>query len=198
MRPCTPSECHSVVANNLTFSCRQNNATASPPKGHVMLLHGFPEWSSMYTSVMATLAAQGYSSIACDQRGYSTQARPEHEADYDYDVLESDVWAIADAVGFPKFHLVGHDHGAVLGWKTAAAQRGAERILSYSALSIPHVDAFSAGLFGPDADVEQQVASQYFSMFLMKDSASLDFSALFHLMGTGFPDATAFQRALWW
>lgn len=198
MRPCTPTECVSIVANNLTFSCRVSNTTASPAKGTVMLLHGFPEWSSMYTGVMTSLAASGYSSIACDQRGYSPGARPEKETDYNYNTLESDVWAIAHAVGYEKFHLVGHDHGAVLGWKTASSQQGKDRILSYSALSIPHLDAFSAGLFGPDADVDQQVASQYFSMFLMNGSASLDFSAMYHLMGSDFPDANSFQKALWW
>ena len=55
------------------------------------------------------------------------------------------------------FHLIGHDHGACLGWKVAGeGKRGSQRILSYTALSIPHIDAFSAGLVGPDADRAQQ------------------------------------------
>lgn len=58
----------------------------------------------------------------------------------------------------PSFHLVGHDHGAALGWYTAAEDKGS--VLSYAALSVPHLDAFNAGLFGPTADVQQQIASQ--------------------------------------
>jgi len=182
----------------LTFSCRRLTARSSPSKGDVMLLHGFPEWSSMYVGFMADLAAAGYNSIACDQRGYSPGARPEREEDYHYSHMESDVWAVADAVGFDKFHLVAHDHGAVLGWKTAASETGARRILSYSALSIPHTDAFGVGLFGPNADVDQQVASQYFSMFTMDDSASRNFNMLYNMLGTGFTSTSDFQKALWW
>lgn len=152
----------------------------------------------MYSSLMATLAFVGYNSIACDQRGYSRGARPGQEQDYDYKNMERDVWAVADAIGYGAFHLVAHDHGAVLGWKVAASSAGANRILSYSALSIPHTDAFSAGLFGANADVDQQVESQYFSIFMMKDSASMNMRILYKLLGIGFTSAGDFQKALWW
>lgn len=55
---------------------------------------------------------------------------------------------------------------AVLGWVAAASPEGAAQLLSYTALSIPHAKAFSDGLFGPTADVKQQVtvALQNFSV----------------------------------
>lgn len=53
-----------------------------------------------------------------------------------------------------------------------------------------------------------QVASQYFTVFVLPHSASLDFSALYHLMASedaDFPGGGAkwaaaedFQKALWW
>ncbi len=49
------------------------------------------------------------------------------------------MFAIADAVGFRRFHLVGHDWGAIVGW--AAAGRDRDRVLSYASLSIPHPGA---------------------------------------------------------
>lgn len=151
----------------------------------------------MYEPLMKTLAEHGYKSVACDQRGYSKQARPGNVSDYSYDNLMSDVFAVSQAVfGGAKFHLVGHDHGAVLGWYSTGSVLGKERILSYSALSVPHIDAFSAGLFGATADVQQQCASQYFTMFVQKDSAK----SLFCVMGLshGFKSCEDFQKALWW
>ena len=102
------------------------------------------------------------------------------------------------------FHLIGHDHGAVLGWVVAGAHP--TRLESYSALSIPHPDAFSAGLYGDRADLPQQLTSQYFTVFSRSDSASEDFGLLYHTMSNADPtpamgaldDEEAFQRALWW
>jgi len=94
----------------------------------------------------------------------------------------------------------------MLGWKCAASARGRAQLLSYSALSIPHADAFSAGLYGPSADIEQQVASQYFTMFVLNNSASLHFHFWYVTLGLTsgdtnsghFADAAAFQKALYW
>ncbi len=81
---------------------------------------------------------------------------------------------------------------------------------SVSGLSVPHLDAFSEGLLGPAADLDQQIASQDFTVFLMENSASLNWNALYNLMGlpfmnkdSGFPDsafqsAEEFQKAVWW
>jgi pimeloyl-ACP methyl ester carboxylesterase len=191
-------ECYEVKASGLSFDC--HFAGKKGGAGDVMLLHGFPEWSSMYFNVMKELADNGYYSVACDQRGYSPHARPQNETDYNYNLLRDDVFNIAAAVGFSKFHLVAHDHGAVLGWYAAGDPRGKAQFLSYSALSIPHDDAFAAGLQGPNADLGQQMASQYFSMFTLKDSASIHGYAMYLTMGLtdGFSSADDFQKALWW
>eukprot|EP01084_Bolivina_argentea_P146868 257051_1 len=79
-----------------------------------------------------------YIITACDLRGYSPLASPVSIAEYSYNILQTDVWAIADALGFTNFHLIGHDHGAALGW-TVVGNKSDEvkgRILSYSALSV--------------------------------------------------------------
>ncbi len=119
---------------------------------------------------MRLLASHGYHSVACNQRGYSPRASPDDESAYDYNLLAQDTFDIADAVnltlGGTTFHLIGkgfillrqvhvawqvvcrttgHDHGAVLGWVAATSADGARLIKSYTSLSIPHADAFSAG-----------------------------------------------------
>jgi len=197
--------CGNLTANGFTFDCRFGGDDTAETA--VMLLHGFPEWSDMYMPLMRVLAKSSMRTVACNQRGYSPLARPPLESDYNYNNLKSDVFALAKAAKFPsKFHLVGHDHGAVLGWVAAASPEGASSLLSYTALSIPHAAAFAKGLFGPEADVKQQVASQYFSMFTMNKSASLDAGFWFHSMGSTSSDKNSdsfkteadFQKALWW
>ena len=195
--------CGTIAANGLVFSCR----TAGPANGTgVLLLHGFPEWSAMYAGLMETLAAKGYRSVACNQRGYSPGARPSDEAAYFYPTLAADAVAVAAAAfgATATFHLVGHDHGALLGWTIAATHPALLR--SYTSLSIPHPDAFSAGLYGETADLEQQMASQYFTTFVLNNSASLHFGFYYHAMAGAdptpamgaFESESEFQRALWW
>jgi pimeloyl-ACP methyl ester carboxylesterase len=120
---------------------------------------------------------------------YSPEARPPAEASYAYTALRDDVYELADAANFSShgFHLVGHDHGALLGWFAASGAEGdgarSRRILSYSALSVPHPAAFSAALFGPSADLEQQMASQYFTMFTLPNSSTLHGDLFYSAMG---------------
>lgn len=193
--------CATVEASGFIFNCR----FAGPEDGKpVLMLHGFPEWSDIFMDLMRQLD-DDYYSVACNQRGYSMTARPDGLDNYYYDNMVDDVFAMADAVfgEDTQFHLIAHDHGAVQGWVAAGSDDGSERLLSYTSLSIPHPDAFSAGLYGDDADYDQQMASQYFSMFVLDDSASLENSFWYYTMGAtaggeGFDSADEFQKALWW
>ena len=100
-------EVRDIAANGMMFRCRTDGATGEP----VVLLHGFPETSHMWTALMPKLAAAGYRCLAPDQRGYSPGARPDDVEAYSYRNLASDIFALADAAGFDCFHLVGHDWG---------------------------------------------------------------------------------------
>ena len=212
--------CKEVSANGYTFNCRfaGEQHKGDDRKHSVLLLHGFPEWSSMYIPLMKKLANQGHYAVACDQRGYSPKASPGDINDYAYVNIARDAYAVAKAAELSKsFHLVAHDHGAVLGWlmtgrDTAKGFAGASdmSIKSYTSLSVPHIDVFSKALEGPDADPEQVKASQYFPQFVEPDSASkagsFYYKALWRMTSqkpfgveeTGFKDAAAFQKAMWW
>lgn len=124
-----------------------------------ILLHGFPVTSAMYEPLLRAAAAAGYRAVAFDQRGYSPGARPAGTQSYVASELVADVLAVADAVGFERFHLVGHDWGAVVGWGLAA--RSPERVRTWTALSIPHPTAFSEAL---RSDPDQQRRSRYFAL----------------------------------
>ena len=82
--------CRTVNASGLSFDCRFAVPTTTPATNTtVMLLHGFPEWSVMYVNLMRTLSSHGYSSVACNQRGYSPGAAPAGVTNYNYNTLAS-------------------------------------------------------------------------------------------------------------
>ena len=147
-----------VSVDELTFTCRvsgmQNDGEA------VILLHGFPETSRMYYDLIPVLISEGFKVVAPDQRGYSPGARPSKISDYSIDKLSQDVIDIADAFQFEKFHLIGHDWGSAVGWAAVAIH--SERIISWTALSVPHLDAFLEAI---STDKEQQRKSQYIKFF---------------------------------
>lgn len=146
----------------MTFRCRVCGLENSGEP--VILLHGFPETSHMWEGVLISLASQGYRCLAPDQRGYSPGARPKDIADYHIKEIASDVIALADAVGFQKFQLVGHDWGSGCGW--TVVQLYGDRVNSWSALSVPHMAAFDTAK-KTDPDQKQKQRSWYMDVFQM-------------------------------
>ncbi|MDA9121417.1 alpha/beta hydrolase [Flavobacteriales bacterium] len=143
--------------NGLTFKVRvEGNPTDEP----VILLHGWPETSHMWIGLMEQLSAEGYYCIAPDQRGFSPQARPEKVKDYAIEFLAEDVIGIADAFGIKNFQLVGHDWGSAIGWAVVAFHP--DRVKSWTAMSVPHLKAFSDAI---RFDKKQKKMSQYMAFF---------------------------------
>lgn len=151
-----------VEANGLTFRCREAGEAGEP----VILLHGFPETSHMWTALMPRLADGGYRCLAPDQRGYSPGARPDGVEHYRYEDIAGDVVALADAWGAPRFHLIGHDWGALCGWAVVDLYPG--RLASWTAMSVPHAKAFATGVRD---DPEEEPYRQILQLFLTPDVA---------------------------
>jgi pimeloyl-ACP methyl ester carboxylesterase len=151
-----PTTIREISANGMTFRSRVAGEGGEP----VLLLHGFPETSHMWVKLLPKLEEAGYRCVAPDQRGYSPGARPEGIEHYTYDAIASDVFAIADACGFEKFHLIGHDWGAGAGWAAVALQP--ERVQSWTALSVPHIASFGSAI---REDPDQQQRSRYITFF---------------------------------
>jgi pimeloyl-ACP methyl ester carboxylesterase len=132
-----------------------------PDDGEVVLfLHGFPESRAEWRLVVPELVAAGYRCIAVDQRGYSPGARPAERSAYATRHLAADVLGVADALGVERFHLVGHDWGAIVGWWVAA--RHPDRVRSLAALSVPHPRAYLHAL---RHDPAQWLRSAYVAAF---------------------------------
>ncbi len=149
-----------IEANGMSFRARVAGFDGQPDKPAVMLLHGFPVTSAMYADLIPRLAAAGYRVLAPDQRGYSPGARPVGASEYSMDKLTADAMALAEAVGFEKFHLVGHDWGAVVGW--SVVMNHPEQVISWSPLSIAHPSAFGDAIAN---DPEQRSRSRYMILF---------------------------------
>ena len=152
-----------IDIGDFTFDVR----TAGPEDGEpVILLHGFPQTSYEWRHQIRGLAAAGFRAVAPDQRGYSPGARPPDVADYALPLLVQDVLDLADAVGAERFHVVGHDWGAVVAWAIAVASP--DRVITANPVSVPHPDAFARVLNDPTSC--QPAASSYFDVFVLPDS----------------------------
>ena len=147
-----------VTVNDLQFQCRTSGLVN---KGDgIILLHGFPETSHMWIDLIPLLATEGYQVVAPDQRGYNPGSLPNKKLDYQLDKLCDDIFQLANRFDFERFHLVGHDWGSSVGWAMLTLQPN--RILSWSALSVPHLKAF---MHAYKTNKNQQKKSRYVGFF---------------------------------
>ena len=149
-----------VKTENFTFTCRVGGI--GNDKETIFLLHGFPETSRMWNDLIKVLENEGYRIIAPNQRGYSKGARPSKVSDYTIDKLSQDVINIANEFNIDRFHLVGHDWGSAVGWYIVS--KYSDRIITWSALSVPHLDAF---VYSMRNDKTQKKKSGYIKFFNM-------------------------------
>jgi pimeloyl-ACP methyl ester carboxylesterase len=147
-----------IAANGWQFEAW----SAGPADGAlVLLLHGFPQTAQSWRKVAPALARAGYRAVAPNLRGVSPGARPAARDAYATTHLVADVLAIADALGAPRFHLVGHDWGGALAWQVAA--RHPDLLRSLAVASTPHPLAFRRALDDPSTDQAQR--SAYMAIF---------------------------------
>jgi pimeloyl-ACP methyl ester carboxylesterase len=170
-----------IEANGMVF--RSRSAGVEDSSGEpVILLHGFPETSIMWAGLMGRLGDEGYRCFAPDQRGYSPGARPGGVQEYAYQKLISDIMTLADALGYQRFHLIGHDWGSAIGW--AMLRLHPDRVRSWIAMSVPHMDAFASAIAD---DPDQRKRSQYLGFFMLPGKPEQSLAA----------DDFAVMRSLW-
>src|SRR5258707_15630224 len=127
---------HQSGHGGLTFDVSEEG----PPNGEVVvLLHGYPENRFSWAGVSPRLAADGFRVLAPDQRGYSPGARPLRRRDYTMDKLADDVFALVEASGADRVHLVGHDWGGAVAWAFATAYP--QRLHTLTSFVTPHPKA---------------------------------------------------------
>ncbi len=89
------------------------------------LLHGFPQTMAMWHRIAPQLARK-FTVVLIDLRGYGWSSAPDsHDgAGYAKRVMGEDVVAVMEALGHIRFHVVGHDRGARVGYRLALDHPG--------------------------------------------------------------------------
>jgi len=153
-----------IPVGPLTFDARAAGPEGGEP---VLLLHGFPQTSLAWASQLTALGAAGHRAVAFDQRGYSPRARPAEVEAYGSSELTADVIGVADALGFDRFHLVGHDWGGAVAWQVGG--RHQDRLHTLTVVSTPHPAAMGLALNGGIGG-DQAQRSAYMEIFRAPDS----------------------------
>lgn len=80
----------------------------------VLLVHGFTADSREVADVLDPLADRGWHAVAPDLRGHGRSDHPTAADAYSFEILAADVLALADALGWDRFALVGHSMGGAV------------------------------------------------------------------------------------
>lgn len=96
----------------------------------VITIHGFTENGSYWgrTGVSAALAEEGFRIVDMDMRGHGRSIPDSSSPDYSIDSIQSDIDALADSLGFDRFHLLTHATGGMAGIRYA--MKNYRRLLS--------------------------------------------------------------------
>jgi pimeloyl-ACP methyl ester carboxylesterase len=101
----------------------------------VLLLHGWPQTWYEWRHVIGLLAPR-FRLIAPDLRGLGDSSRP--LAGYDKATVAGDLDRLMrEALGIPRYHLVGHDWGGPVAYALAVAAPGAVRTLTTIDVTMP-------------------------------------------------------------
>jgi pimeloyl-ACP methyl ester carboxylesterase len=115
---------------------------AGPP---LLLVHGWPQTWYAWRMLMPALA-RDFAVVAVDQRGIGLSDKP--PGGYDTATLASDLVALMDALGHPRFALYGTDVGMPIAYALAADHRDRADRLVVSEAPLPGISP-SPPLFLP-------------------------------------------------
>lgn len=108
-------------------------AGSGPP---VLMLHGFPQSLAMWART-APLLAEKFTVVCADLRGYGDSSKPKclpDRANYSFRAMAADQVGLMQKLGFPRFHVVGHDRGGRTGHRMALDRPGT--VMSLAVLDI--------------------------------------------------------------
>lgn len=79
----------------------------------VLLLHGYPQCKALWARV-APLLSERFTVVCADLRGYGDSGKPkclEDCSNYSFRAMATDQVGLMRELGFPRFHVIGHDRG---------------------------------------------------------------------------------------
>jgi haloacetate dehalogenase len=132
----------------------------------VLLLHGYPQTHAMWHKVAPALA-RDYAVVCADLRGYGDSAKPKGvpgHANYSKRAMALDMVEAMEALGYLKFHVVGHDRGGRVAHRMARDH--ARRVQSLTVLDIsPTLKVF--------ASTRMPLAKAFYHWFFLIQEAPL-------------------------
>jgi pimeloyl-ACP methyl ester carboxylesterase len=99
-----------VDAGGLSFAISE----AGSGDRHLLLVHGFTGAKEDFGEVLDRLADAGWHAVAPDLRGHGSSDQPADEGAYDLERFADDVWALAEALGWDHFVLLGLSLGGMI------------------------------------------------------------------------------------
>lgn len=97
----------------------------------VLVLHGWFGYAHAFEPIEPWLSVDSFSYVFMDHRGYGGMRQA--TGAYTIDEIADDVLALADALGYREFSLIGHSMGGMVGERIAA--RAPERVRGMVALA---------------------------------------------------------------
>jgi pimeloyl-ACP methyl ester carboxylesterase len=133
-----------------------------PSKPAVLLVHGFPDTAEVWEPLVEELAPS-FRVVRYDVRGMGGSEAASGREGYRIEQLKDDLRRVAEAIGTPV-HLVGHDWGAVQGWR--AAQEGSfESFTAISGPDLGHASDWYRRNFPSRETINQLARSWYMAAF---------------------------------
>ncbi|KIC39339.1 alpha/beta fold hydrolase [Leisingera sp. ANG-M7] len=147
---------HQVNGQEIAYTRRGNG----PP---LLLLHGFPQSKEMWEE-SAPLLAREFTVVSADLRGYGASSKPGSLEAMSFRNMAADQLALMQALGFPRFHLAGHDRGGRTAHRLALD--APEAVASLTLMDIIPTHLLLDQL-------TQQVARAYYHWFFLAQPAPL-------------------------
>lgn len=146
-----------INVDGVTLHCRVREHAGKPP---LLLLHGYPQTHVMWHK-LAPLLADHFALVIPDLRGYGDSDKPPSRPDaanQSKRAMAADVAGLMTALGYPEFHVAGHDRGARVTHRLCLDH--AERVRSACIMDIaPTATTFAL--------TDQALATAYFHWFFL-------------------------------
>ena len=154
------------IRKRIRTSAATINLVAGGEGPPLLLLHGYPQTHAIWHKVAPGLA-RDYTVVCADLRGYGDSSKPRGvpgHANYSKRAMALDMIEAMEALGFIKFHVVGHDRGGRVAHRMARDH--ARRVQTLTVLDIsPTLKMYES--------TNMQFAKAYYHWFFLIQEAPL-------------------------
>lgn len=119
------------------------------PKGLLLFLHGFPEFSWAWEEQLEYFG-DSYHAVAIDIKGHHYSSKPEVVSEYDYVKSAREIKELVKCLGYDTLMIVGHDFGGAIAYSFASLYP--EMLHGLVVLNAPHLYTYGREFHNPEGD----------------------------------------------